>query len=363
MSEKINSTQFFCLIVLFELGSALLLEIGRPAGRYGWIVLVIAGIVGCLLYLAYIKLHSYYPTLVLTQYTQLIWGKYIGMIVSFVYVLYFMYMAARILRDFTDLLSIMAYRNTSPIILAALMMGVSIYAVKQGLQTIARVSLVGFVLLLSIFFALSLFEVIDGLMHIDNLRPFLPRDWSPILHTVFPKAITIPFGEMVAFLMLFPYLDQKVKGRKIGLYAILASCLYLIFSSLENIMVLDEDIVEASIFPLLSSASLIDIANFITRLESLIVITLVTLGLFKLLIFFYCTVIGAANVFGIRKQNKLIIIIGLLIFILSFAIASNEIEHIHIGIEKVPYYLHIPLQIVVPLLLLLSVIIRNKKRI
>ncbi|CAH0267345.1 Spore germination protein YndE [Peribacillus sp. Bi96] len=362
MKEKINTIQFFCLIVLFEIGSALLLEVGRSAGKYGWISLIVAGLLGCILYLVYTKLHTYYPSLPLTQYTQLIWGKHIGIIISFLYALYFMYMAARILRDFTALLLIMAYRNTSPVILAALMMGVCMYGIKQGIQTIGRVALAGFVLLFSILFLIIIFQWINGLLDVENVRPIIPRDWSPILHTIFPTALTIPFGEMIAFSMIFPDLDQKSKVKKIGLYAIIASCLFLAFSSIVNIMILNEDIVESSIFPLLSAASLVDIAHFITRLEALVVITLVTLGIFKLLVFFYCTVIGIADILQIKNQNKLILPIGLLILTLSFAIAPNYIEHIYIGIHKVPYYLHIPLQIVVPILLLLTAFIKNRKK-
>lgn len=360
MITKISSFQFFCLIVLFELGSALLLEIGSGAGRHAWIAILMGGLLGCVLYLAYLKLYHYYPNLTLTELIQSVWGKYVGWIVALIYVLYFMYMAARILRDFTDLLIITSYRNTSSAVVAALMVAVSVYAVNQGIQTIGRVALTSIGMLVTIFFLLHLFEIIGGVEQIDNIRPIYPRDWMPIFTTVFPKVLTIPFGEMITFAMLFPFVSKQRNLKKVGVYGIIVSASYLAFSSITNIMILDEETVAESTFPLLSAISLINVANFITRLESLVVIMLVTLGLYKLIIFFYCAVQGATDLFKKKKMKHFILPIALLILILSFAIAPNHIEHLYIGLEIVPYYVHLPLQIIIPILLLVTAIIKAK---
>ncbi|WP_155891138.1 hypothetical protein [Ectobacillus panaciterrae] len=73
---------------------------------------------------------------------------------------------------------------------------------------------------------------------------------------------------------------------------------------------------------------------------------------FKLTLFLYCAVIGLGDLLKMKCPNKLSIPMGLIMFGLSLVIASSFTEHLDVGLRIVPYYLHIPFQIVIPLLLL-----------
>ena len=134
----------FCLIFLFELGSALLMGYGKDAGRGAWIVLLLGIVIGLLLYCIYTTLFYQFPTLPLTSYSQKILGKYVGWAIGFLYVLYFMYIAARFLYNFIDLLITSAYENTSPFIIGFFMMLSVIYVFNQGLEVIGRLAGISF---------------------------------------------------------------------------------------------------------------------------------------------------------------------------------------------------------------------------
>ncbi|MED4298816.1 GerAB/ArcD/ProY family transporter, partial [Priestia megaterium] len=56
----------------------------------------------------------------------------------FVYILYFMYDAARVLRDFGEMLLTSAYPETPLFIAHTLLMLVIIYTIRKGIEVVAR---------------------------------------------------------------------------------------------------------------------------------------------------------------------------------------------------------------------------------
>lgn len=361
MNKKmsINTLQLFSLIVLFELGSAILLDVAKDAKKDAWITLLLGTILGIGIYFLYYTLHRFYPDLPFTLYIQKIWGPHIGWIIGILYIVYFINIAGRVLRDFTELLIITAYPYTSIFIIGILMMSSISYGISKNLQVMGRVSFlcltgVGIVVLIIIFG-----EAFSGLIDIRRNLPILENGWKPIFKTL-SKTITTPFGELIAFTMLFPFVDKKVRTLKTGIFAIIVSGGYLAFSSILHLAVLGESIAFHSTFPVLSAVSFINIANFFTRITALVVIAMVLLGFIKISIFFYCAVLGTSHLFKIKNKNTLIIPISILILYSSIVDAESFNEHTYEGLKIVPYYMHIPFQFIIPLLLLLTVLLKNK---
>lgn len=52
--------------------------------------------------------------------------------------------------------------------------------------------------------------------------------------------------------------------------------------------------------------------------------------------------------------------LGMIVLISSMTMSSNFIEHIDVGLKIVPLYLHLPLQIGIPVILLIVTLIRNR---
>lgn len=357
---QIKPSQLLCSIILVEFGSALLLDVARNAGKDGWITLLIGTVIGIIIYSIYVKLFHYYPDLPLTSYIQKIWGPYVGWIVSLLYVVYFIYIAGRILRDFAELLIITAYTNTSILTIGLLMIVSISYAVMKGLNGLARISSICLVTVLTAIILIVLGEALSGLFQFHRTLPVLENGWRPVFETLFPTVTTAPFGELIVFTMLLPFLSKKEKAFKFGAVAIIISGVYLAFSSILHLIVLGESIAVRSTFPILSAASMINIADFISRINALIVFAMVILGFFKISIFFYCAVLGASHLFKVSEKKLFILPIGILILYSSIISAWSFNEHAYEGFLVVPYYLHLPFQIIIPLLLLITIIIKNR---
>ena len=143
---KIDGFQLFSIIVLFLFGTTIFLNIGSGAREDAWIVTLISPVAGMILFTIYYRLYKYYPDLPLTEYIKKIMGKYVGSIISYFYIIYFIYIASRVLRDMEELLSSSPYTRTSLITLGISMLFVLIYAINLGFEVISRVILISFLL-------------------------------------------------------------------------------------------------------------------------------------------------------------------------------------------------------------------------
>ncbi len=358
---KLNAWQLFVLIILFEHGSAIVIPLGVEARQDVWLAILCGMVLSLFLFLIYHRLFTYYPTLPLTGYVQKIVGPFFGKCLALVYVLYFLYIAARVLRDFGELLLTFAYPETPLFILNAIMILTVMYGVYKGIEVLVRTGELFFVLLYLLAVSGFILVIAAGLIDIHRLQPVLEEGWRRIFKVVFTQTLYIPFGEIIVFTMLLPYLNNQKKAKAVGLSAMMLSGINLALTMAINVAVLGADAVSRSTFPLLDTIREIRVANFLERLDVFFMIALIVGGFFKISVFFYAGVIGTADLFNIKEHQRLIYPFGLAVLLLSIAIASNFAEHIKEGLNIVTVYMHMPLQIVIPIFLLVIASIRNRK--
>ncbi|AYE53797.1 GerAB/ArcD/ProY family transporter (plasmid) [Priestia megaterium NCT-2] len=355
---KISGSQLFTLMMLFEFGSAFLLPVAIEAKQDAWLSIMFGMIGGGLLFLIYYQLYLYYPDLLLVEFIPKIMGKWIGRLLSFLYIFYFANLAARVIRDFGDMLLTFAYPDTPLFIVNALLMFVVIYTVSKGIEVLARSSQLLFMLIY--LFAISGFILIvcSGLIDLANLKPVLEEGIGLPLKVALTQNIYFPFGEMVVFLMISPYVKNMNKG--IGLSAIGLTGINLMITMLINVSVLGVSLTARSQFPLLSTVQSIQVADFLERLDVFFMLAAVIGGFIRISVFFYAVVIGTTNLFKIKSSSSLCYPLGFVILLYSLSLANNYEELVQEGIKTLPFYLDIPLQVVVPLLLLLVAFFRNR---
>jgi spore germination protein KB len=359
---KISSTQLFVLVVLFEMGSAILVGIASDAKQDAWIAVMLGLVGGLMIFLVYHRLYVYYPDLPLTSYVQKITGKWLGRFIGLLYIVYFMYLASRVLRDFGELLSTTIYNNTPLFVINTLMIITIIYAVHKGFEVIARVGELYFGVVYITAILGMLLIVFSGLIHLGNLKPILENGLKPVMKTFLTQTINFPFGEMVVFTMLLPFLRDKKKAKIVCLSGMILSGINITITVVVNISVLGVALFQRSTFPLLTTVGRIQIAEFIERLDVLFMLYLIIGGFFKIAIYYYAAVAGAADIFQFSNQRKLGFPMGIIVLFASITIASNYSEHIKEGLVVVPLYLHWPFQIIIPSMLLIIAFFRNRNK-
>ncbi|WP_455920674.1 GerAB/ArcD/ProY family transporter [Priestia megaterium] len=359
---KISASQLFILMVLFELGSAMLVPLAIRAKQDAWLAILLGMLGSFVLFLIYHKLYTYYPNLLPTEYMQKILGKVMGTVLAFVYILYFMYDASRVLRDFGEMLLTFAYPDTPLFIANALLMLVIIYTIRKGIEVIARSGELLFIFMYVLAVAGFILIVTSGLIEFKNLQPVLEEGLLPSLKVVVFETLYFPFTEAIVFTMILPYLNNPKKAKVTMLCATGLSGINLAITMLINISVLGVNLTARSQFPLLSTVESIQVADFLERLDVFFMLAMVIGIFFKVCVLFYAAVIGTANLFKINSPSRLSYPLGIIILFTSLTIASNFQEHLHEGLYAAKFVLHIPLFTIIPSLLLLVAFLKNRKK-
>ncbi len=361
-NAKIDRLQFFVLIVLFETGTSLVIGLGIGAGRDAWIAIMAGASLGCLLFLVYWQLHRYYPGDIITGYIPKITGKWIGIPLSYIYIIYFLYLASRVLRDFGELVLTFSYPETPLFIINSIMILLIIYGVIKGIETLARTGELNLIVIYFLAFTGIFLLLASDVIVFDRMRPVLEYGIKPIIKTVANETLYVPFGELVVFSCIFPYLNDTKKARTIGILAILTSGINLSLTMLLNILSIGITVVENSPFPLLATVQEISVANFLERIDVFFLVALFIGAFFKISIFLYAAVTGLANLFHLQSHREITFPFGVIILILSMIIASNFAEHILEGLDVVPIYFHLPMQVIIPILLFMIAYVKNRSK-
>ncbi|CAH0309292.1 GerAB/ArcD/ProY family transporter [Priestia megaterium] len=356
---KISAIQLFALMFTFDLGTALIVSYGIPAGKDAWIAILLGMCGGILLFFIYYVLFRQYPNLPLTGYVRKIFGNYLGWVLGLLYCLFFLYTAARNIRDFGDLLVSSTLPETPLLAINLSLVLVICYVIYLGIEIVGRTAEVFIVILLLLGIGANFFVLVSGDVDFHRVRPFLEHGWKPILTTAFPSVVSFSFGEMIVFTMLLPYLNRPQLAKKVWLFAVISSGLILSWTAALNLSVLGVDVMERSTFPTLATIGKVNLFDFIERLDAIVVFTLLMTVFFKSSIFLYGAVIGIVDLFKLKDHRQLILPIGIILIFLSMTIASSFSEHLEEGLDINIKYINVPFLIIFPLFMLIISIIQN----
>lgn len=351
---SITKHQLFCLIILFEIGSTTLFALGIDAKQDAWIVIILSAIIGIILILIYTELQKHFPENNFIEIVIKLLGKFIGMPLSFLYGLFFIYSSTRNLRDFSELMKITFLAKTPLYVVHIVIMAVMVYILFLGLIVLGRTS--ELMLPIFLFFILSTFMLvfISSQVDLKELLPVLDNGIEPILYASFPMVVNFPYGEAFAFSMLWCYTSSKKDIRKVSIWAIVAFSLLLISSTIVIICTLEVNYASISTLPLLEVIKMIDIGNILTNLDAIGVIILFIGGFYKTIIFLYAAVVSFATLFKIKPTSKwLIIVCAIFETWLSIVFESSYSYHIWLGHKVSLPYIHNTFQIIIPPLLLI----------
>ncbi|ANE48094.1 hypothetical protein SY83_19395 [Paenibacillus swuensis] len=366
MSNQISVRQLFCMVVLFELGSAIVVGLGMDAGQDAWIAILLGMFSGLAAVHLYAYLHERSSGKEWTDHIVNVFGPWIGTAIALGYIIYFLYIAGRVLRDFGALLISSSLNLTSPIPVAIVMGFVVLYAYLKGIESFARSGEMVMEIMVLIGIFLALLISFSDIIRPENTLPVLGEGWKPVLSTAYPLTSTFPFGELIAFLMIFPNVRTSTKSgiRTVMVKAVLASGAILTVVIWTDIAVLGAKRASLEHFPLLTVIGRISIGSFIQRMDAF-AISILILGVFyKVTVFFYASVQGFTTLMKLNQpQHRQIIafIFGAGLLWLSFVMSGSYVEHIETGLKKVPLYMHVPMQYGIPLIMAMIIVVKRKR--
>ncbi|WP_425447974.1 GerAB/ArcD/ProY family transporter [Dethiothermospora halolimnae] len=350
--EKISSTQLFILVTGYLFGDAIIISPGSGARQDAWLAFLFGWIGGYILIGMYVYIAKLNPSKTLIEISIDIFGQIIGRIIAIMYIWYFLHLSALTFRSFGEYMVVVNYVNTPRIFIGIAFAVVIAIGLKYGIEVIARTITI---MSLIVPFTITLMTVMS-IKHVDfsNLLPSLKNGVKPIIKSGF-GVMTFPFGETIVFLMVFPNLTEK-KLFKTSFKAVTIAGIAFILIIIRNIVVLGPNILERSYF----SSHVISTIIEGTIIDPFISVSLIILGGIELFILIYATLVGIAQVSNLDDYKPLILPVIIISLSLSNWIYDNLPDMFRVAKEIYPYYA-IPFQIIIPLIVLVVSIIRNKK--
>lgn len=359
--ENISLFQLLALIYIFLLGSAIIMGVGSDLRQNSWIAISIATVLGSGLMYFFYSLNRLLPNYNFFEMMEYGLTRPIAIFISIFYIIYFLYISARLTRDFAELITTAILPLTPVEFIGITIMLVIIYIIYLGIEVLARVSEIFFPYLIGFLFLLIIFLIASGRIDPHRAQPMFEEGIMPVIKGIFPGLVTFPFGELIVFTVILSSVTHLNKAKKVVLLSVVLAGFSLAFATVIMLMTLGADSMEFSNFPLLSAARKISIANFIERTDALVVFIMLLGILVKCSLFFYAGLKGMEYIFR-KPYRDFTFPIGIMVACYSTWVAGSFIEHVEEGLVFVTKYLHPPMQFVLPAVLLVVIRWKSKKQ-
>lgn len=355
---KITPAQMMFSTACFIQSSALLSAFITTITDYDSWFAVVAGIVVCIpILIVYIGLMKLYPGKNLVEINDLAFGKVLGKVVTFFHIMFFLTLAALNLRDLSLFVKQTIMDKTPDIVLSVTCVLVSALAVRYGLQVVTRFAFLFIVISATVVGASLLFAS----SHMD-LSNFLPPLQLPVMKYVQGTNIvlSIPFGELVIFLMILPYVREKRKpnGRYFISGFLLGSLLFLLVVFRDTAVL--GNTISLFALPAFETLRIVTLFGSLSRMEILFAVVLVIMLFFKVSLLHYVTVLSTAQVFKMKSYKPIVLAIGVLMIGYSFTLYPSSIQHDVSGQETSTILWQV-FEFILPLLALVIGKIKKKK--
>lgn len=295
--ERISKFQLGSMIILFQIGSTPLFELGIKARQDAWLVVLTSLLLGLMLLFLFMAIQRREPEKNLGQLLIQYFGSFFGKLLLILYVLMFTYEGMRNIRDFGDL-TLLTILPRGPISLVMLvMLALSMYAIYKGIEVIFRFAEFIIMGVLAFYLILLFMQIVSGVVYWDRLLPILENGIQPVVEESM-TTFWFPFGQMVIFLMFWSYLNDKTGMTKTSIRSYFVSGAVILLWNIMILLVLGLQLATISTVPLLQAVQLIQIAEVFERFDALVILLFYAGILIKATLWYLAAVLGLSQLFN-----------------------------------------------------------------
>ena len=355
--EVISVRQGVILVILYLMGSTVLVGTGGAAKKDMWLAMIIAIVLAIPLFLFYSKLLASFPGKNIYDITELAFGKLLGKIIILLYTWYALHLGALVLNNYGEFINIVGLPDT-PMIVPVMFFGIlCAWVVKEGIEVLGRwgelyIAFFLGVLFITIFFAIPT-------MDINRIRPVLEEGLTPLIKGTI-GIFAFPYAEAVMFTMITPFYKDKKAIYKIYIYGLLWAGIILLVIVFRNLLTIGPDKITMHYYPSYIAVGLINIGDFIQRAQILITVAFLITGFIKISICLLAAVNGVAKLFNINEYRNIVVPVTILMLNLSFIVYENIMQTVTWAPEIYPYYAAI-FQIILPVIIYICASLRTRK--
>jgi len=355
---KITPVQMAFLLHPTIVATALLLVPAmteRHAGRDMWLSPLWALMAGFATLLTAWALHKRFPDDTPIEYSERLVGKTAGKIIGVLFIFFYWHGSGSLLREYGEFVSGTFLMETPTEVIMGGMLIIAAYAVRGGIEVLGRCAQIMVPVVVVLFMTLIL--LVSRNLDPYKLLPMLEFGILPSL-----KGSIVPqswFSEIIAAAFLLPSLTDRSKGLRWGVITLLFVAVILSLTNLTVLMLFGE-LAGRLVYPVMSAARYIEIADFLEHLEAIVMAIWVFGTFIKIVVFYFLLVQCTARVIGLSDWRPIVLPVGLLILISGIWTAPNLQQLVHALGTSIVFELLL-IQLGIPLLLLAVALIRGKK--
>ena len=356
--EQVSSASLMFTIGCFIQSSTLVVGyITGVAKQDTWLTVIFGFIVALPIIWIFAALGEKFPGKNLIEINDVVFGKIPGKIISVLYIFFFFSLTFLNSGVMTDFVSSSLLPDTPDIAVLIMFIGVCGYAVRKGLETMTRYSLV-FIIIVSVVLIINSLLLIKD-MRLDNFQPSFTYPLKNYIQATNEVSI-LSFGNIVVFFMFFSSLKTPSQIKKPLFGGLIIGAATMIFISARDIAVLGP-IIRMITIPAYDAVRLINLANTLTRMEILYAGILLMMLFFKISVLYYATVRAIAQIFNMKSYKLLVPVIGVLIIIFAYNAFDSSAENSYNAANIAPIYQTL-FEVILPLVTLIVASIRGFRK-
>ena len=342
-NKNISLFQLSTLLITFMMGTTIIInpEINF-AGQTGWLADIVGLILGIVSVGLFIKLHQpYLFKKNIVQIAEMTGGKTFKIIISILYLYFAIHLGALNLRIIADFLTMVIMPNMPLIVISGILTLIISYAVWMGVETIGRVGQIILPVVLFIFGVLLLLSL-PG-YQVSNLIPINGNIAGILRGGLF--IWSFPLGNLILFSFLLPYVKvnkkSKIKLKQYSYYvagAMLIGGLILTMRTVALTMIMGPKLSSVFTYPIFSMVGVINIADFLERLETAFLIMWIGTVFIQVLICFWVAVETSSMLTSNVGKNFFILPLAVILTGFTQFLFENYTEQYQFLLHTWPLY-------------------------
>lgn len=359
-NNKINSRQMLLLLILFRITMSIsyMPSINFPPyNQDTWIIVLLSSFYVIPLNAPLIFLANRFNNLDIIEYLEIVLGKFLGKFVGELYSLYFFFYSIVLVVFQVQLSGVNILSNTVTWVILLLLIITAIYIASKGIVNIFWSG--EFFSTISLIITTGL--IILGLNRVDTslVSPIL-KDSSFVDINKGAFMSSLVFVDYIVFAMAIPYLNEKKDINKIFLKSVVYSLILVAITVLVAETTLGIEQSKHSNYPFLLYTRLISYDAILERIDSIFVITWMSMYIGKIAMYLYLTFFSFQKVFNTKKKNIDLIISGIIIGVISNYIANDKLIVIDYNLTNMIFYIAAIFTIIIPSLVCIVYFFRRK---
>jgi spore germination protein KB len=334
--ENISTNQFVWMLFIIITSFTAMQVPGLlifHAGRDAWLSVIIAWFLDVLIAILYAYMGIRFPGQNFVQYSITILGKYWGKVIGLMFPLFFLMLASLLMRAISIGIGSMVLPNTPAIVVLSSSYILIAFAVKRGIEVIARAcEVLGPIYLISL---ILLFIFVTPSVKINRLKPMVIDGFYP----VFSGGIFILtfIGICIMMGMYIPISKHPEKGFLAKFIAVSLGASVVSILVAFCVGVFGAEQAGNMRNPGLQLSKMINIRNVIDRLEIAWYIIAIGAGIMTSISLIWAFSLGISQIIGLSSYKSLVYPATLLSLVLSVISFNSNIEVLNFTFYAYPF--------------------------